>query len=406
MDANITENSALPRPKMTFLGRYAWLWILAGCALLLATLFLDNALLRRGVGLRFSWLDGLMLYLTDFGMFFFAVLLTFILVIQKKWRWLSLLALSLVISFEFSYLLKLIFQSPRPYFNLEIAIIPLTQASGYSFPSLHSAFCIGIIPFLDKIFRERWKQLLGVALAVIIALSRAYLGVHYFSDILAGGMIGYLLSRLAIFVELRYDFTNWFLGHVKSKLELRRQIAHLVIGAVIVFLIELRLMTVNLMFIILILGLLLSLAYRYHPIPLIHELLQIFERPKDINSFPGRGPIFLVLGSLLALLFFPINIAKAAIVILAVGDSVSHLVGRYFGKTRVPLSKNKMLEGTVVAIIFSTLSALLFVDIGMAFVASLLTVCVESVYPEKIAHYFDDNLLVPLLAGFIMLMMT
>jgi dolichol kinase len=400
------EEKQKPVEKRSFIGKGGWKWLILVCLLVTVTLFFDNALLRRGVGLRFSWLDGLMLYLTDFGMFFFAVVIAVSLLIRKKYRWLSLLALSLVISFEISYLLKLIFQSPRPYFSLEIAIIPLTQASGYSFPSLHSAFCLGILPFLSKIYAERWKQLLGLLIALVITFSRAYLGVHYFSDILAGGLIGYLISMVAIFVEERYQFSEWFLGHVKSKLELRRQIAHLVIGAVIVFLIELKLMTPNVLTIILLIGLGLSAAYRHHPIPVIHEILQLFERPKDIATFPGRGPIFLILGALLALLLFPIDIAKAAIVILAVGDSVSHIVGRYFGKTRVPFSKNKMLEGTVVSIVFSTLSALLFVDFGMAFLASLITVSVESVYPEKIARYIDDNLVVPLLAGAIMLLLV
>ena len=102
--------------------------------------------------MRFNWLDGLMLYLTDFGMLFFAVVTVTMLFIRKKYRWLAMLALSLAFSFELSYLMKLIFQTPRPYFSLEIAIIPLTQASGYSFPSLHSAFCIGLIPFIGKIY--------------------------------------------------------------------------------------------------------------------------------------------------------------------------------------------------------------------------------------------------------------
>jgi len=387
-----------------FFSSGAWICLLLTCPLILVTFFLDNALLRHGVGLRFSWLDGLMLYLTDFGMFFFAVIVALSLLIQKKFRWLGLLTLSLVLSFETSYLLKLIFQVPRPYFNLEIAIIPLTQASGYSFPSLHAAFCIGIIPFLEKIYRQRYKQLLGIVIAVIIALSRAYLGVHYISDILAGGLIGYIFSLSAIYIEEKYHFTEWFLGNIKSKLELRRQIAHLIIGAMIVFLIELKLLTPNLLLIILILGVILSLIYRYKSIPFIHEMLQSLERPHDMVNFPGKGVIFMVLGSFLSLLLFPIVIAKAAIIVLAVGDSVSHIVGRYFGKTRVPFSKNKMLEGTVVAIVFSTLSALLFVDIGKAFLASFLTVTFESVYPEKLGRYLDDNLLVPLIAGAIMML--
>jgi len=165
-------------------------------------------------------------------------------------------------------------------------------------------------------------------------------------------------------------------------------------------------MTPNLLIIILIFGAILSIIYRYHAIPLIHELLVSMERPKDIATFPGRGPFFLVLGALLAMLLFPIDIAKGAVTVLAVGDSISHIVGRYFGKTKVPFSKNKMLEGTVVAIVLSTFTALLFVDFPKAFLASLLTVSFEAVYPEKIAHYFDDNLVIPLLAGAIMLLLS
>jgi len=399
------QNLALFEQKtLTFLRHHRFLVLLAVSLLILATFFFDNALLRRGVGLRFNWLDGLMLYLTDFGMLFFAVVTVTTLLIRRKFRWLAILALSLAFSFELSYLLKLIFQTPRPYFSLEIAIIPLTQASGYAFPSLHSAFCIGIIPFIGKIYAEKYQRYLGVLIALVIAFSRAYLGVHYVSDILVGGLIGYLFSWLAIYVEEKYNFTAWFAGHVKSKLELRRQIAHLVIGMMIVFLIDLKLLTPAILAIVLLLGVGLSFAYRYRPIPIVKEILHYFERPQDIAVLPGKGPIFLVLGALFALILFPTDIAKGAITVLAVGDSVSHLVGRYFGRTRVPFSKNKMLEGTVVAIACSTLAALLFVDPGKAFLASLLTVSVESVYPEKLARHLDDNLIIPLLAGAIMLL--
>lgn len=402
MESQINTQPQVVRP--TLITKRGWILLLIFAVLLLLTFFFDNSLLRRGVGLRFSWLDGVMLYLTDFGMLFFAVMLAFSLIYQSKFRWLAMLAISLALSFEISYLLKLIFQTPRPYFTLELATIPLTQASGYSFPSLHSAFCLGIIPFLGKIYSERWKQLLAMLIALTIALSRAYLGVHYISDILAGGLIGFLFSQLAIQIEEKFHFTDWFLQHIKSKLELRRQIAHLVIGVIIVFLIELKLLTPSLLLVALIIGFILSLTYKKHPIPIIHELLQLFERPKDIATFPGRGFIFLILGAYLSLLIFPLSVAKGAIMILGVGDSISHLVGRYFGRTKVPFSSNKMLEGTIVAIVFSTLGALLFVDFSKAFLASLITISLEAVYPEKIARYLDDNIAVPLMAGVIMLL--
>lgn len=400
MSQTITKNTS-----KSWLNRNQKIVVFGLMILLILTFFYDDALLRRGVGLRFSWMDGLMLFLTDFGMLFFALIVFVQFLLTKKYRWLAIAVLSLILSFEFSYVLKLIFQTPRPYFTLDLATIPLTQASGYSFPSLHAAICLGAVPFFSKIF-SGWKRWLAIAVAVLIAYSRTYLGVHFYSDIIAGGLIGYLFSTALIFFEERYGMIDWFLGHVKSKLELRRQIVHFMLGMTIVFLMELKLLTPNLLIIALILGALISLIYKYRPIPIIHEILIALERPEDLKTFPGRGPFFLVLGALLTMLIFPIDIAKGAITVLAVGDSVSHVIGRYFGKTRVPLSKDKMLEGTLVAIVFSTFTALLFVDFHKAFLASLIPICLEAVYPKKIAHYLDDNLVMPLLAGLIMLLLS
>ncbi|MCC6643173.1 phosphatase PAP2 family protein [Candidatus Peregrinibacteria bacterium] len=368
--------------------------------------FVDPSLLRKGTMLRFSWLDGVLLYLTDFGLLFFSILLSVSVILKKHWKLLFLIFLALILRFEISYLLKLFFQTPRPYLNLDLAQIPLTQAAGFSFPSLHSAYCFGLIPFINKIYTSKTQRFLAISIAIIIAFSRAYLGVHFFSDILAGGLIGYAFSKLALYVEARYQFTDWFVGNIKSKLELRRQIAHLVTGIAVVFLIHLKLLTPNLLVFLLIIGAGLSLLQKYRPSAFIHEILIKFEREEDLRNFPGKGAIFLMLGSLLALLIFPINIAKGAIMVLAVGDSISHLVGRYFGKIKFPLSQNKMMEGTVFAIVFSTLGALLYVDFTKAFIASLIAVVAETIYPAKLAKYFDDNLLVPLLAGGIMLFLS
>ncbi len=371
--------------------------------ILLLIFFFDPSLLRRSLNFRISWLDSFMLFITDFGLLGFAVLLLASLYLKSKWQVMALLLVSLALSFEITYLLKMIFQTPRPYFTIEFATIPLTQASGFSFPSLHAAFCLGFFPFLKQIFRRRWPIIISQIFLISVAFSRSYLGVHYFSDIFAGGMIGYFTSTTLLNLQEKHLAIDWFMEHIKSKFELRRQIAHLVIGGILVFLIELNLITVNILILVLILGGLLSLITKYRPIPLLHDLLIKFERAEDLKYFPGKGPFFMILGTLLCLAFFPIEIAKAAIVILAIGDSISHIVGRYFGKTPVPFAPNKKLEGTIVAIILSTLGALLFVNIEKAFIASLIVISLEAIYPAKIARFFDDNLMVPLLAGLIML---
>jgi dolichol kinase/membrane-associated phospholipid phosphatase len=376
-------------------------FIFGGALLLLFTFFYDDALLRRGVGLRFSALDGLMLYLTDFGLLFFSVLLFGFLVYYKRFRLLVLIILSCAIAFEISYLIKLIFQTPRPYFAVEVATIPLTQASGFSFPSLHTAFCFAVLPFVSVLFDRKWQKYLAYLLIFLIALSRPYLGVHYFSDIFMGALIGFLTSKTILFYEQKYQFTQWFLAHYRDKLELRRQIAHLFIGLLIVFLLKLGLLNATGLLYILIIGGLLSLMQRKWQFPFFHKLLSFFEREKDLRTFPGKGSFFMVLGSYLTVLIFPLDTAMAAISIMAVGDSISHLFGRYFGRTVLPFSGPKKLEGTIFAIAASTLCALFFVDYFKAFSASFISLLVELFLPEKVSKYLDDNLIIPLLAGVI-----
>ncbi|MGL5831329.1 MAG: phosphatase PAP2 family protein [Candidatus Altimarinota bacterium] len=369
--------------------------------LLLITFFYDDALLRRGVGLRFSALDGLMLYLTDFGLLFFSVLLTGLLLYYKRFRLLVLIIISCAFAFEISYLIKLIFQIPRPYFAVEVATIPLTQASGFSFPSLHTAFCFAVLPFVPRLFSRNWQKYFAYILIILIALSRPYLGVHYFSDILMGAIIGFVTSKTILYYENKYQVTQWFLSHYRDKLELRRQIAHLFVGLLIVFLLRLGLINATGLLYILIIGGLFSLMQRKWQFPFFHKLLSLFEREKDLRTFPGKGSFFMVLGSYLTVLIFPLDTALAAISIMAVGDSVSHLFGRYFGKTVLPFSGPKKLEGTIIAIVVSTLCALFFVDYFKAFSASFIALLVELFLPEKLTKYLDDNLIIPLLAGLI-----
>jgi len=96
--------------------------------------------------------------------------------------WVSLLA-----SLAIAYFLKFSIQKPRPEQFLGIkAAIPET---GYSFPSAHSAAAFSVLPVMDIILRKsRW---LWHSLAIMIAFSRVYLGVHYLSDVIAGALIGY-----------------------------------------------------------------------------------------------------------------------------------------------------------------------------------------------------------------------
>ncbi len=84
-----------------------------------------------------------------------------------------------------AYAIKYLVNRPRPDFVQ--ALLPETSPA---FPSAHASVSFAPIPILTK-----WLKAIWVPLAILISLSRVYLGVHYTSDIIAGALIGYLIGH-------------------------------------------------------------------------------------------------------------------------------------------------------------------------------------------------------------------
>lgn len=89
--------------------------------------------------------------------------------------------------------LKFIFHRPRPTFQT-----PIIVAHGFSFPSGHamgSLIGFGLLAYLVIRVTRRVELriaiiIAAVALVIAIGISRLYLGVHYFSDVVAGYAAG------------------------------------------------------------------------------------------------------------------------------------------------------------------------------------------------------------------------
>lgn len=96
---------------------------------------------------------------------------------------------------------KNIIRRPRPVstnFN-QFQLVSISCPKDYSFPSGHAAAAFAaatILTFFDK--KRRWFYYL---VAISISYSRIYLGCHYFLDVLGGVIIGYIISRLLLFVR-------------------------------------------------------------------------------------------------------------------------------------------------------------------------------------------------------------
>jgi undecaprenyl-diphosphatase len=90
-------------------------------------------------------------------------------------------------------LLKQLFARPRPVF-----VHPLLLETDYSFPSGHamgSLIVYGMLAYFAVLALRTWRARVAVVcgvtlLVLLIGFSRLYLGVHYFSDVVAGYAAG------------------------------------------------------------------------------------------------------------------------------------------------------------------------------------------------------------------------
>lgn len=91
--------------------------------------------------------------------------------------------------------IKKFFLRPRP-FEILADVVQKSPASGFSFVSNHSANMMALSYFLSRYyprFRLAWWSV-----AVAVSFSRIYNGVHFISDVLVGGLIGFTFSFLII----------------------------------------------------------------------------------------------------------------------------------------------------------------------------------------------------------------
>ncbi|NQV09213.1 hypothetical protein HQ529_05155, partial [Candidatus Woesearchaeota archaeon] len=112
-----------------------------------------------------------------------------------------------------------------------------------------------------------------------------------------------------------------------NKLELRRQFFHMLLGLTAAVLIYFDIIETFFLIWLLVFGFIISALSLKRKIPVIHWFLERFERPEDMKVFPGKGALFAVFVILLSLLLFEKDIALAAIMILALGDSFGALIG-------------------------------------------------------------------------------
>lgn len=96
------------------------------------------------------------------------------------------------------YILKPLFARIRPCHELEGLRLIVGCGGRYGFPSNHAVNVFAAMTALSLTVRR--YSIIFYAIAVLIGMSRIYLGRHYPSDVLAGAAIGIVLTLLIIYI--------------------------------------------------------------------------------------------------------------------------------------------------------------------------------------------------------------
>ena len=174
-------------------------------------------LLAINQGWAHPWADRFFIWISDRATFAAPLILLILAVLWRRFGkdgiklW-GLFILALIAGDLLGNLLKHWFSQPRPCAEIFDLIRQPKRPQGGSCgaltsgtPSNHTLNFVLTALFFGQIlpwFRRLWLPLL--AIAALVGISRIYLGVHYPSQVVLGGIIGALIATLFAWLSLRY----------------------------------------------------------------------------------------------------------------------------------------------------------------------------------------------------------
>lgn len=308
--------------------------------------------------------------------------------LRKKGKTVLFLALAYSTTFFTGFTIKRITAIPRP-FDLQPQVLGVTSEipTDYSFPSLHTMlttiFAWGMTMILPQ-FSWLW---FGINL--IIALSRVFLGVHYYRDLFFGFIFATIIYWIFFFAFNRKEL-------VKPNSNLKRKLIHMLFGITLVTMFRYNLLTINQFGLLFFIAGPIMMIINLPGFGLLKKCVLHFERDKN-TVFPGLGVFWYLLSSLMVLLLFQKSIALAAIANLAVGDSVNALTGWFHHKPA-----RKLIGPSVAAFFTSILIVMNFVSPARALVGVLTASVLEFVGPKIKGKRVDDNIWIPIVSALAM----
>ncbi|MFH1823438.1 MAG: hypothetical protein ABH817_01840 [archaeon] len=183
---------------------------------------------------------------------------------------------------------------------------------------------------------------------------------------------------------------------IDKRVELRRQIVHILIGLVILFLVFMIDKTIILWLLLVALAVTLILGF----IQKKYRIFNIFSQTiGGRKEFPFRGLIFFLIGSLLVVKLFELDIALTAITVLTFGDSVATFFRTFFGSKDKNYTHTKYFLGSIMGVVVAFLIALVFIQPLYALTGAIVGMFAEIITIKLGETEADDNFIVPLAAG-------
>lgn len=145
--------------------------------------------------------DLLIIFLAKYLGWVLGILAIFIFFKKRRLLFESFLAAA-VARFGITDIIRYFYNRPRPFEVGNFSPLVPHEASG-SFPSGHVAFFFALAATIF-LYNRRWGAVFFIG-AILVGLGRVWAGVHWYSDILGGAVVGILTSIFVNFLARKFQ---------------------------------------------------------------------------------------------------------------------------------------------------------------------------------------------------------